>query len=105
MNCLIGDCLHASAVLTYIGFFDHFYRQYLNTEWADLIDATALKMRGDMRFVEFLATPSERLEWEKQGLPSDELCLENAIVMKNFNRFPLVIDPSDQAVKFILNHY
>lgn len=25
--------------------------------------------------------------------------------MKNFNRFPLVIDPSDQAVKFIMNHY
>jgi len=25
--------------------------------------------------------------------------------MKNFNRFPLVIDPSDQAVRFIVNHY
>jgi len=25
--------------------------------------------------------------------------------MKNYNRFPLVIDPSDQAMKFIMNHH
>lgn len=52
-------------------------------------------MRVEMKNVEFLSKPSDRLVWEKQGLPSDELCIENAIIMKNFNRYPLVIDPSD----------
>ncbi len=27
MACLVGDCLFASAYLTYIGFFDFFYRK------------------------------------------------------------------------------
>jgi dynein heavy chain 1 len=61
-------------------------------------------MRGekDLKFTEFMSTPSEQLEWVKNSLPNDELCIENAIIMKNFNRFPLIIDPSDQAVKFIM---
>ena len=58
-----------------------------------------------MKFTEFLSKPSDRLNWEKEGLPNDELCTENAIIMMNFNRYPLVIDPSDQALKFILNHF
>jgi len=29
MSCLVGDCLFASGFLTYIGFFDHYYRKYL----------------------------------------------------------------------------
>jgi dynein heavy chain 1 len=62
-------------------------------------------MRNEMKNVEFLSKPSDRLIWEKQGLPSDELCIENAIILKNFNRYPLVIDPSDQAIGFILSHF
>ena len=105
MSCLLGDCLFASGFLTYIGFFDHYYRRYLQVEWRDAIDQVSLKMRHDLKFTEFLSKPSERLEWEKQELPSDELCVENAIIMKHYNRYPLVIDPSDQALKFIVNHY
>jgi dynein heavy chain 1 len=105
MNCLIGDCLQASAVLTYIGFFDHFYRKLLTGEWVDIIEQQAFKINPDLKFVEFLAPSSDRLQWVKQGLPQDDLCIENAIIMKHFNRYPLVIDPSDQAVKFIVNHY
>jgi len=95
MSCLIGDCLFASGFLTYIGFFDHFYRKYLQIDWRDIIDQVNLKMRQDMKFIEFLSKPSEKLEWEQQGLPNDELCVENAIIMKNYNRYPLIIDPSD----------
>lgn len=95
MSCLVGDCLFAAGFLTYIGFFDHYYRRYLQVEWRDAIDIVSLKMRQEMKFVEFLSRPSERLEWEKQELPNDELCIENAIILKHYNRFPLVIDPSD----------
>jgi len=105
MACLVGDCLFAAGFMTYIGFFDHFYRRALEIEWRDNIDQVDIKMRQDMKLTEFLTTPSDKLSWEKQGLPNDELCIENAIIMKNYNRYPLVIDPSDQAMQFILNHY
>jgi dynein heavy chain 1 len=105
MSCLVGDCLYASAFLTYTGFFDHYYRGVLNMEWSDVIDNIDLKMRTDIKFIEFLSKPSDRLTWENQGLPSDDLCVENVIVIKRFNRYPLIIDPSDQAFKFVMNHH
>jgi len=97
--------LFAAGFLTYLGFFDHYYRRYLQVEWRDAIDMVSLKMRQEMKFVEFLSKPSERLEWEKQELPNDELCIENAIILKHYNRYPLVIDPSEQALKYLMNHY
>lgn len=40
------------------------------------------------------------------GLPADDLCLENAVVLERFNlRFPLVVDPAGQATRFLLNKY
>jgi dynein heavy chain 1 len=43
------------------------------------------------------------LEWRKFALPSDELCMENAVMLTRFYRYPLVIDPSGQATTFLLN--
>jgi hypothetical protein len=34
--------------------------------------------------------------------PADDLCVENAIMLKRSDRYPLVIDPSGQATKFLL---
>ena len=45
MACLLGDCLFASGFLTYLGFFDHYYRQYLQLEWRDIVNSVSLKMR------------------------------------------------------------
>lgn len=38
MACLVGDCLFTAGFLAYIGFFDHYYRKYLQSEWRDIID-------------------------------------------------------------------
>ncbi len=40
------------------------------------------------------------------GLPADDLCLENAVVLERFShRYPLVVDPAGQATRFLLNKY
>ena len=39
------------------------------------------------------------------ALPADDLCTENAIMIKRFNRYLLVVDPSGQATEFIMNEY
>lgn len=60
-----------------------------------------------IRFVcsQYLSTADERLEWQANSLPADDLCTENAIMLKRFNRYPLIIDPSGQATEFLLNEY
>ena len=54
---------------------------------------------------QYLSNADERLKWQANALPTDDLCTENAIMIKRFNRYPLVIDPSGQATEFIMNEY
>ena len=54
---------------------------------------------------QYLSNPDERLRWQASALPSDDLCTENAIMIRRFNRYPLIIDPSGQATEFIMNEY
>ena len=55
--------------------------------------------------LQYLSIADERLRWQASALPSDDLCVENAIMLKRFNRYPLIIDPSGQATDFIMNEY
>jgi hypothetical protein len=58
-----------------------------------------------MDIVEYLSNADERLEWNVNGMPKDGLSMENAILLKRFNRYPLIIDPSGQALEFIQKQY
>lgn len=52
---------------------------------------------------EFLADSLTIREWNIQGLPSDGFSTENGIIVTQGTRWPLVIDPQCQAVKWIKN--
>ena len=54
---------------------------------------------------QYLSNPDERLRWQANDLPTDDLCTENAIMLKRFNRYPLIIDPSGQATNFLLKEF
>jgi len=100
---MVGDVLLSASFLAYIGFFDHFYRGNLSAIWRETIGFNGIKFRGELSIIEFLSKPSERLIWKSHSLPQDDLCTENAIILKRFNRYPLVIDPSGQATEYIVS--
>ncbi|TPX53424.1 hypothetical protein SeMB42_g00788 [Synchytrium endobioticum] len=105
MGTIVGDVLLASAFLTYAGFFDQSYRAILLSKWTTHLEKSGIRSKVDLAISEYLSTAEERLMWQKNSLPSDNLCTENAIMMKRFNRYPLIIDPSGQATTFLLNDY
>ncbi|OXU20057.1 hypothetical protein TSAR_001625, partial [Trichomalopsis sarcophagae] len=81
------------------------YRQNLFTTWCQHLHSANLQFRPDIARTEYLSNPDERLRWQAHALPADELCTENAIMLKRFNRYPLIIDPSGQATEFLINEY
>lgn len=105
MSTIIGDVLLSSAFLAYAGYFDQHYRQNLFATWCHHLQQAGLQFRADIARTEYLSNPDERLRWQANALPSDDLCTENAIMLKRFNRYPLIIDPSGQATEFILNEF
>jgi dynein heavy chain 1 len=63
------------------------------------------KLKSPYLLFQYLSTADDRLKWQANSLPADDLCTENAIMLQRFNRYPLVIDPSGQATEFIMNEY
>ncbi|SAL98745.1 hypothetical protein [Absidia glauca] len=105
MGTIVGDVLLAAAFLAYGGYFDQQYREILLQHWAEHLSSAGVQYKHEVSLTEYLSTADDRLSWQANSLPTDSLCIENAIMLKRFDRYPLVIDPSGQATNFLINEY
>ena len=105
MGTIIGDVLISAAFLAYSGFFDQHYRDIMRREWTDHLLQAGISFKTGLALAEFLSSADDRLEWQSNSLPADNLCVENAVMLKRYNRYPLIIDPTGQATAFLQNEY
>lgn len=59
---------------------------------ADLIEKE-LPNKEDFSLATFLTNEVEVAKWASEGLPSDELSVQNGILTQYASRWPLCIDP------------
>ena len=101
---LVGDCLVASAFLSYTGPFLSNYRDELvQKTWLAKVRELHVSCNPEFSFANFLGKPTIVREWNIQGLPSDSFSTENGVIVTRGNRWPLMIDPQGQAIKWIKN--
>ncbi|CAP31232.1 Protein CBR-DHC-1 [Caenorhabditis briggsae] len=105
MDSLVGDALLSSAFLAYAGYYDQMIRDEIFQKWFNHVVNAGLHFRHDLARIEYLSTVDDRLQWQLNSLPVDDLCTENAIMLHRFNRYPLIIDPSGQAVEYIMKQF
>ncbi|GAA5960288.1 hypothetical protein JCM21900_000936 [Sporobolomyces salmonicolor] len=105
MSTVAGDVVLSAAFVAYAGYFDQGYRQSMWQGWCNHLSDAGIKYKPELSLSEYLSTADDRLTWRARSLPADDLCTENAIMLKRFDRYPLVIDPSGQATTFILNEF
>ena len=99
---LVGDCLTASAFLSYCGPFNFILRKrMLFDHWKTNLIELALPNKENFKLETFLSDDVEISKWASQGLPSDELSVQNGILTKMASRWPLCIDPQMQAIHWI----
>ena len=80
-------------------------RSSLGQAWQERLIEAEIDFRKSLSQSEYLSTVDKRMEWQKNNLPVDELCIENAIMLERYNRYPLIVDPSGQATEFIMKQY
>jgi len=103
METIIGDVFLASAFLAYCGLYDQQYRRAMLEDWALQLSSSGISFKQQNAMSEYLSTADERQQWHENALPIDELCTENAVMLKRYNRYPLIIDPSGRVTEFLQN--
>ncbi|XP_047186413.1 dynein axonemal heavy chain 2 isoform X2 [Scophthalmus maximus] len=103
MGYLVGDCLLAASFLSYMGPFLSNYRDELLSIWMKEVQGAEILCTPGFSFATFLSKPTAVRDWNIQGLPSDAFSTENGVIVTRGNRWPLMVDPQGQALKWIKN--
>lgn len=87
--------LISSAYLTYLGGQNETFREKTLKEWLTTIRIESYSFKN------FLSSEAQMLTWKKEKLPADSLSMENAIMILNSQKTPLIIDPATQASEWL----
>lgn len=100
---LTGDILISSGVVAYLGVFTMQYRQRQVENWVEFCTSLNVVCTQDFQLTQVLGDPVLIRSWNIFGLPSDLFSIDNAIIITNSRRWPLMIDPQSQANKWVKN--
>jgi dynein heavy chain len=99
---MIGNALVSAAFVSYIGPFNSNFRKDLwNTQWIGDIIAKEIPFTEGVDPLGVLSDDAVQAVWKTQGLPADRVSLENAAIVTSCSRYPLLIDPQLQGIKWI----
>lgn len=88
LNDVPYHSLVASSFVNYLANKDEGERTQKLSNWQSLIKISGFSL------IDFMSDESEILEFVSQGLPSDQLSVENALISLNTYKSPLIIDPN-----------
>ena len=98
---LIGDVFISAACISYYGPFTGTYRSEMVSDWVSNCVELKIPTSAGCNLREVLEDPVVTREWQLDGLPSDEVSTNNAIMVTRGKRWPLLIDPQEQGKKWI----
>lgn len=90
--------LLAAGFITYLSHAPEDERRTMLNDWMASMELESFNFRH------FLKSESEQLVWKSEGLPSDDLSMENAMVILQSEQCPFLIDPSQRATEWLKTH-
>ncbi|KAJ6660734.1 hypothetical protein lerEdw1_017360 [Lerista edwardsae] len=105
---LCGDVLLTAAFISYAGPFAKGYRHELvQNQWLPFLrrQKVSIPMTEGLDPISMLTDDATIAKWNNEGLPSDTMSTENATILTNCERWPLLIDPQHQGIKWIKSRY
>ncbi|XP_068082912.1 cytoplasmic dynein 2 heavy chain 1 [Anabrus simplex] len=99
------NTLLAAAFLTYLSNSPEDIRTSLMTKWQEMLKVE------DFSLIRFLGSEKQQMQWLSEGLPSDQLSIQNALIIMQLAWLepgtclrPFLIDPSSLASEWLKKH-
>ncbi|XP_066519810.1 dynein axonemal heavy chain 11 isoform X1 [Hoplias malabaricus] len=105
---LCGDVLLTAAFISYAGSFSKRYRhELLHRLWMPYLrtQKVPIPMMEGLDPVSMLTDDATVAKWNNEGLPGDKMSTQNATILLNCERWPLLIDPQLQGIKWLKSRY
>ncbi|KAF8279355.1 putative dynein heavy chain [Trypanosoma cruzi] len=103
LKYVVGNVLISAGVVAYMGPFLHKYRAKTTQTWLDMCKKHKIQVSEDYALAKFVGSPIDIQTWRLQQLPSDGFSIDNAVIVKTSDRWPLFVDPQKQANNWIRN--
>jgi len=90
--------------MSYVGCFMKRYRgDLMDKHWLPFFKTlqTPIPVTADLDPLSLLTDDAQIATWNNEGLPNDRMSTENATILTSAERWPLIIDPQLQGVKWI----
>ncbi|XP_067164604.1 dynein axonemal heavy chain 9 [Apteryx mantelli] len=107
-STLCGDVLLITAFVSYLGYFTKKYRQDLmDGVWKPYLHQlkVPIPVTPSLDPLTMLTDDADIATWQNEGLPADRMSTENATILTNCERWPLMVDPQLQGIKWIKTKY
>uniref|UniRef100_A0A673MQT0 Dynein axonemal heavy chain 11 n=1 Tax=Sinocyclocheilus rhinocerous TaxID=307959 RepID=A0A673MQT0_9TELE len=107
-STLCGDVLLTAAFISYAGSFSKRYRhELLHNLWMPYLRAqkVPIPMTEGLDPISMLTDGATIAQWNNEGLPGDKISTQNATILTNCERWPLLIDPQLQGIKWLKSRY
>merc|ERR1719409_615391 len=98
---LAGDVAQACAFIGYVGPFNADFRTVMQNEFYQDCVKTGVPVTEGLRITTFLVDQGTIGDWTLEGLPTDELSVQNGIMVTRSQKWPLMIDPQSQGLGWI----
>ncbi|KAI5103364.1 dynein beta chain, ciliary, partial [Silurus meridionalis] len=105
---LCGDVMLISAFVSYVGYFTKKYRSDLMDKyWLPYLKELKdpIPITEGLDSLTLLTDDAAIAAWSNQGLPSDRMSVENATILCNTERWPLIVDAQLRGIKWIKTKY
>jgi dynein heavy chain len=111
MEILVGDVLLGAAFVSYIGCFNKRFRKelmektflpYLRGEIPAAKGGVPMSASDDP--LKMLTTEAQIAGWNNESLPADKVSTQNGAICMSCARWPLMIDPQLQGIRWIKKH-
>jgi dynein heavy chain len=95
--------LISSGAVAYLGAFVAKFRDNCISDWVAQCHVKEIPCSSDIKLFNVLGDAVLTRKWVIEGLPNDSFSIDSAIIISKSRRWPLMIDPQNQANKWIKN--